>query len=199
MNPFNFPYFQYPLFAPLNPGQGNSLQPAPIAPGPHLQPLFQQAIPPQMAMANPMAFNPLWNLPFQIPFNPPMAFNPLPAMQIFPQAIFGGQALPIAAAPEPMVEEESKGVKRKLEETATTGVATKKARLENGASEPPAFREGYFSPNESLLHPAEKEDLFPKLERQQAFEWEYGPALDSIRKLIYEGPPRRRCCEAACC
>ncbi|CRX38583.1 SEL1-like repeat protein [Estrella lausannensis] len=170
MNPFNFPYFQYPLFAPLNPGQGNPLQPAPIAPGPHLQPLFQQAIPPQMAMANPMAF------------------NPLPAMQTVPQGIFVGQALPAPTAPEPMAEEESKGVKRKLEETANVGVATKKARREDGAVKPPALRKGYFRLDETLLHPAEKEDLFPRLERQQALESAYGAALEDVRKLMCEGP-----------
>ncbi|WP_143406462.1 tetratricopeptide repeat protein, partial [Estrella lausannensis] len=181
MNPFNFPYFQYPLFAPLNPGQGNPLQPAPIAPGPYLQPLFQQAIPPQMAMANPMAFNPLGNFPFQIPF------NPLPAMQTVPQAIFDGQALPTAVAAEPMEQEDSKGLKRKLEDTVSNGEATKKARLEDGALKLPAFREGYFNLDETLLHPAEKEDLLPKLKRQQALENMYGAALDDVQKLIFGG------------
>ncbi|CRX38588.1 SEL1-like repeat protein [Estrella lausannensis] len=169
MNPFNFPYFQYPLFAPLNPGQALPPQPAPIAPGPHLQPLFQQAIPPQMAMANPMAF------------------NPLPAMQTVPQAVFGGQVLPASAAPEPMQEEESKGVKRKLEDTATSGEATKKKRLKNSPLKLPAFREGYFNLDETLLLPNEKEDLTSKLGRQQALESEYGAALQDGWKLIFEG------------
>lgn len=177
----------------MDPGQINAPQQVLPAPGPHLQPLFQQGIPPQQAMANPMALNPFGNLQFQ------NLFMPLPAMQTVPPAIFGGQSLPTANAVMPMDEEEKKGVKRKrsdpLNEDATAaGRAedlafrmTKRIRHAVGALESPEFKEGYFRPDETLLLPGELEDLTAKLKRQSELEGQHGVVLENIRKLLTDG------------
>ncbi|CRX38580.1 SEL1-like repeat protein [Estrella lausannensis] len=186
MNPFHFPYFQNAIVTPQNQGDANAPQQAPMAPGPQLLPLFQQAIPPQQLMANPAPFNPLLNLPLQ------PSFIPSPAMQPFPLVIFQAHMLPTATPPQPMEEEQRNGVKRKQEDafngdTTTDGLATKKVRHEDADSNLPQFMRVFFKPDESLLLPGETEDLCAKLKRQRELEARYGTVMNEIGKMVQEG------------